>query len=358
MKIAFLSGAYKNAGDYLIEYRSLELLKYMHSNADIVTILRKDIANRVDLINSCDYAVFGGGPLALRNLDGYLPLDICLNAINIPIMLLGIGWYGFNGGSYSTYHYYFTSKTLKFLHKVDNDGLGISCRDINTYNTLKKEGLKNVFMTGCPAWYSLKDIDSLDFKKPLCSRSDIIISDPAKIYSYPNVLVVLKYLKNKYPDARFTYVFHRGVVSEKQKSMAEQISAMNISVVDISNGLDGFHVYDHCDLHVGFRVHAHLYNLSLRNQSILLEEDGRGVGANETLGLPSIKTFNDIIQMDNRVYQKFVRNRAFYANKHLINELDGYLNCLDLCEGQYLLNAYALQKHFFKSMTDFIIRLR
>ena len=44
------------------------------------------------------------------------------------------------------------------------------------------------------------------------------------------------------------------------------------------------HFYDKVDLHVGFRVHAHLYMLSMRKPSILLIEDGRGYGVFYSLG--------------------------------------------------------------------------
>lgn len=35
MKIAFLSGAYKNAGDFLIESKAIDLIKYVLPNTQI-----------------------------------------------------------------------------------------------------------------------------------------------------------------------------------------------------------------------------------------------------------------------------------------------------------------------------------
>jgi hypothetical protein len=43
-------------------------------------------------------------------------------------------------------------------------------------------------------------------------------------------------------------------------------------------------LYDEADLHVGFRVHAHLYMNSISKPSVLLNEDGRGKAVGLVLG--------------------------------------------------------------------------
>lgn len=37
---------------------------------------------------------------------------------------------------------------------------------------------------------------------------------------------------------------------------------IGVKMIDISKSVDGLRIYDDCDLHIGFRVHAHIYNLS------------------------------------------------------------------------------------------------
>ena len=51
-------------------------------------------------------------------------------------------------------------------------------------------------------------------------------------------------------------------------------------------------VYDEAEIHVGYRLHAHLYFLSHRKPSFLLEEDGRGRGASEALGLRGVPAWS------------------------------------------------------------------
>ena len=53
---------------------------------------------------------------------------------------------------------------------------------------------------------------------------------------------------------------------------------------DISGSASGFAVYDDVSLHVGYRVHAHLYCLSRSTPSYLVAEDSRGIGVLQTLG--------------------------------------------------------------------------
>jgi polysaccharide pyruvyl transferase WcaK-like protein len=56
--------------------------------------------------------------------------------------------------------------------------------------------------------------------------------------------------------------------------------------VDASRDLDALELYGQVDLHVGYRVHAHLCALSRRRPSLLIAEDGRGRGQAVTLADP------------------------------------------------------------------------
>jgi len=42
--------------------------------------------------------------------------------------------------------------------------------------------------------------------------------------------------------------------------------------------------YPQCDLHVGYECHAHVSMFRLRRPSVLIAEDARGVGFNDTFG--------------------------------------------------------------------------
>ena len=355
-----MSGAYKNAGDFLIEKRSIELLKYVYPDIEIKKYLRNQMEDKIDEINNADAIIFGGGPLYKNNLEGYLPLEKCLNKITTPMMILGCGWYGTMDGSDLIYRYKFAPKTLEFFRKTDKEGFGLSCRDIYTVKTIKKEGLKNVFMTGCPAWYDINIINQLKLNNKN-KYNKIIISDPARPINFINAIKLVKYIQNKYKPTNLLFIFHRGQGdSENEKSRQnfyENLLNLGIETKDISMSPKGFAIYDDCDLHIGFRVHAHIYCLSQGIKTILLEEDGRGAGVNQSLGLPQIKTYNDSFQYDNRWAKRLFKLFANPTNNHLIEDIENHISIMEQTNWQYLSNALYLQKCYFQNMINFIKRL-
>lgn len=368
MKIAFLSGAYINAGDYLIERRAIELLKYVIPDATITIILRKDILTRIEDINHSDIVVFGGGPLIMKNLDGYLPLDICINDIRPPMMLLGVGWYGEKSSHAYIYSYKFSKKTLRFFERCANDGFGIGCRDFFTYKTLKKEGIQNIEFTGCPAWYNLNSVNNLTLYENSDGIKRIIISDPASTSYYQQALELVQSIRQMYSDAQVTFVFHRGINFKRHSrsfSFYNKLQKIQgIHIVDISGGTDGFSIYDNCDLHIGYRVHAHIYCISNRHVSFLIEEDGRGGGVNEALGMPSIKAYNDVFhcqvfsQLKKRhpLLSKIIPN-TIIPNKHVVDELACLFQCYKSQSACLFNNVFRLQNAFLSNMISFVNRL-
>ena len=366
MKIAFLSGAYKNSGDFLIEKRAIEIIKYVYPQCDIVRILRKNIKEYISEINNSDVAVIGGGPIFQSSLEKYMPLDFFVQSVKIPTIILGGGWYGDTGSSCEMAKYSFDAKTISFLKKVYEAGLGFSCRDIHTVNVLKRNGFSDAFMTGCPAWYDIGCVNDTDFRRGNTDIKDIVMSDPAKTYNLEGSKVVVNYLREKYPNASIKFLFHRGIQSdeltsnktgEKLKLFTQFLRDSGIEFKDISYGAGGFSEYDNCDLHVGYRVHAHIYNLSIRNKSILIEEDGRGAGVNQALGLPAIRAYDDRRVITNKRLSRILRSTGNMSNAALVDELDTYLSILETTKFSYIQSAFAMQKQFFEYMKAYVGRI-
>ena len=61
---------------------------------------------------------------------------------------------------------------------------------------------------------------------------------------------------------------------------------LGFRVLEASGDLSAIDFYRDADLHVGYRVHAHLMFLSHRRPSILINQDGRGVGQSVSLHDP------------------------------------------------------------------------
>lgn len=352
--IAQLSGAYKNAGDFLIEKRSNDLLKSVCPDFEVKIYLRNEIEKYYSEINSADAIVFTGGPIYKQDIASCLPYDACMSFVP-PMMILGGGWKGINGSTEQTYNHGFNRRSILFYEKVSKEGFGLGCRDLHTVRTLEKSGLQNIHMTGCPAWYNLPTIaDSSLHSGKVIER--IVISDPVNPEYFDQAYRLTTALRGKYPKAHISFLFHRDVDENFKRSLS---TISNIQIKDISGSFEGFHEYDDCDLHVGYRVHAHIYNLSLRNRSILIEEDGRGAGVNEALGLPQIRAYADKINSHQTMpFSFFSKSKPVEENNlHAIDELISWLNIYNEIDDEYLLNAFRLQQQYYRKMIQFIGQL-
>ncbi len=367
MKIALLSGAIKNAGDYLITHRTKELLNYCYTDATIFTITRNILLNEnsLKMINDCDLAIIGGGPCYKWDLyPQSIPLTPDLSQIKTPLAILGGGWYGDITDPDEIWNYSFSDTTKTFLKRVVTDSHLLGCRDYYAQRVLKANGFEQGIMTGCPAWY---DVSKLS--KRLCGLREIkkiAISDPADIFHYgKQSLELCRYLKKHFENAEIIYLFHRGTVADSytDSNTARQIAKlksellkMEIQCHDISYGFEGFHIYDDCDLHIGHRVHAHIYNLSQRHLSILIEEDARGAGVDEALGLWSIKAYsrkkkrksNLIVKCYNKIYD------YTKSNDYFLNDVQAYLDYLLQTEGRTLNVAFSVMEQYFEDMEKHI----
>lgn len=106
----------------------------------------------------------------------------------------------------------------------------------------------------------------------------------------------------------------------KVKWLEEQ----NTKYIDISGSAENLmNYYSEVDLHIGYRVHAHIFMNSISRFSILISEDGRAKGAKEVIGgivLDGFTAFkNDFFsKILNRLLSSYDR---FEANKYLTKEI-------------------------------------
>ena len=172
-----------------------------------------------------------------------------------------------------------------------------------------------------------------------------------------------------------SFIFHRIDKNKKEKERKNLISALKeigVKVHDISYGVDGFKIYDDCDLHLGYRVHAHIYNLSKRNISVLLEEDGRGAGANSALKLNNIIAYNEKSRMkENKLIKhkhinkvkvkinKILKRIGLYnvenlTNKYILKNIDDYLEELNNANYNQFNTTFNLMKYNYDIMIKYI----
>lgn len=372
MKIAFLSGADKNAGDYLIAHRSKALLQAYVKDCVITEFARNTaLDSQLEELNECDVAVFAGGPGYVSNMyPGRFPLVEDLELIRPKLFALGMGC---RAALDTAEEVHFTPKTHVLLQRLEADGFGLGCRDLLTKRILEANGITTAIFTGCPAWYDLSKVDIPELlSKP--ARSDvrrIAVSDPAVQRNIPAAKYLVEQLMQAFPLAKVSLVFHRGwtedeftgsELAEAQKRLVVWAKNKGVEVVDIAYSDEGFSVYDNCDLQIGYRVHAHLYSISERMPSYLIEEDSRGYGASESLGCSGHISLDEP-RLPERLVSKVMgkdrastlfsakmqRDRAQMMVRHVLNDIEnGYMEADGQCK---------TASEYFTKMKEHVLRI-
>ena len=221
-------------------------------------------------------------------------------------------------------------------------------------------------MTGCPAWYDLALVNNTTLSDNGWNLKKICISDPANPKNYYLVKTLIEKMHELFSQAKITFVFHRAVQSDMEVELGKKLLEYEyVDVKRLSSSVESFSLYNRCDLHIGFRVHAHIYNLSQRKKSILIEEDGRGAGVNEVLGLPPLLAYNDENQIvygqQNDLYGKIVRrlSKKFKNDKNdfIKEQVDSYIDTMIQTNGLYYQNAFFLMNEYYKTMDKYIASL-
>lgn len=296
-----LTGAKINMGDFLITDCAKKLLSALRPEHDHFQLPAwKPLDKHLDAINSSAAVIILGGPGFQPSFyPGVYKFTKDLSKIKVPIIPMGLGWKGFPGDFATLKRYRFDKTSQTALRRISSEATWIGCRDYLTLEMLRRNGIENALMTGCPAWYDFESIGRI-FKGPKAIKE--LVFTPAQRHVYRDQSVaVMKSIRELFADAKLYCSFNRGIdgdsnlIPESDRKNNRWLSAeakkLGFNVVDTSFGLDKIEFYDNCDLHVGYRVHSHLYFLSKRRPSFLLHEDGRGRGVSSTLNLQGIDAF-------------------------------------------------------------------
>lgn len=371
-----LTGAKKNVGDFLITERAMALLKNIAPDYEFVIRPHWEELDDIEFVNNSEGIIVLGGPGFQMNMyPGVYKLVKDLNDIKVPIHTLGTGWKGVPGDRTTEGLYEFTSSAKQMLNKMNETSAGMSSRDHQTERTLKNNGYENVTMTGCPVWY---DIDSIGKKFVAPKKIRRIIYTPAQSDFYSRQSIkVLEFIKKRYSDSEIIVSFHRGIGevdeytpesdAKNTKQIADAAKKIDIQVADVSFDTSNLSFYDDCDLHIGYRVHAHIYFLSKRMPSILLHEDGRGNGVSEALNSPGIDAYRSS-KLYSKIFGNFNENArilsiykrlALKVNNNITDDLNDLITDIETTNYQrykvvseFIDNHYKVMEKFIKKMTN------
>ncbi|MGB5820713.1 MAG: polysaccharide pyruvyl transferase family protein [Saonia sp.] len=344
--IVLLSGQIKNIGDFLITDRARRLFEEFVDKEVVILDRTKKLDEHLDTINKSRFVVLCGGPAYTPDIyKGIYPLVDDLSKIKVPIIPFGLGWCGRPSGNPEAFR--FNKESTKFLQEVHTDIENSSCRCLITKGVLNNNGFNNVIMTGCPVWYDLPSMGK-DFKDKKDIKH-IVFTTAADPKLIGQTIKLIKALTRQFPEAKITMSYHRGILPDKHTTFRATIGYLamyvgakltnsKVHIKDVSYDLKKLDFYDNCDFHIGYRVHAHLYFLSKRLPSILINEDGRGKGMVETMNLP---VFN---VEDPDLIGKIDEKLAYYKTTNFSSFKD---------IGLYIDNQFEVMKGFLEGVTKY-----
>jgi hypothetical protein len=263
----------QNIGDGLISKSTINAIKLAKGeNCNIQVIWRAaDWADVKEKILDSDAIIFAC--LAIRKnmgdeiypylqklLDSGIPLGAISSGTELPIH---------NNDKHIFSE--FTEKDKRQLQQLNQNALFFTTRGYLSQSFCRSLGLDNVSHSGDIAFW-----DPRFSKRKFGSNhkiKTIAISDPHKSILYlDSVKSLIKGLKNDFPNAELIFILH-GINPVIENFCKKTNLRYEKIFLNKENGLE---IYDSVDLHVGYRVHAHVSTLNRRRPSYLLEQDGRG----------------------------------------------------------------------------------
>jgi hypothetical protein len=374
-----LTGSKNNAGDYLIKYRAKKLFTAVRPDREIIDLdgWKPFDKDSLALINNSQALILMGGPsLQSHMYPGIYALTDNLADIKTPIVLMGVGWKSIQGRWEDTYNYPLSNKTIELLKRVDESNISSSVRDYHTLNALNFMGLTNVIMTGCPAYY---DVNSINTEVPPLKKIDKVafslgvsfIESKSMEQSMKNQIIALK---SHFDKSEFEVVFHHSLDPSKflkthgasnkhnkaHRRFSDWLAKKDIKFIDISGSAENLvNYYRKIDLHIGYRVHAHIFMNSLSKNSIIITEDGRGKATEKVIGGMVVDGFtcyknSFLAKVLNKLLPRFDR---YIASANATEEIINHVNYELLTKSSRARNSRVNIDHNFQIMKQFLTKL-
>lgn len=346
MRILVLSRPIINAGDFLFTSKSLEAFKVLRPSDEVVSGHLSQ-PYELDFLNSFDGIVIAGGPIYDDRFlkKEALPILKYIHSIEPKFYFMSNGWYGETDDINKVFEYNVEEEVRENLFAIEKKGGSFTCRDFLSETILKNIGLRRVKTIGCSAWYDYEFVDYLHVRNVSKGINKIIISDQGMTknsisweWQFGQICKLVEYIKNKFPKSNILFTFNGGINTKYSKEynmrITEYLKKMQIDYFDISGSAMGFSIYDDANLHIGFRVHSHIYCMSKRIPTILLEEDARGAGTNRAMGLQTIRNYR-------------YAESSYSENTYMIKQIDYYLDDLIQSKFKLLEPAYRIMNMTF-----------
>ncbi|MCP3028414.1 polysaccharide pyruvyl transferase family protein [Halobacillus sp. A5] len=193
---------------------------------------------------------------------------------NIPFYAVGSGWGTYPGSLKQAKNQRLTKEEKAQLTAITGDNGSVSCRDFMTEVLLKNNGIPCYGTTGDCALFDTKSIGRpLNIPKKIQS---IAVSLPHNQHHWPACYQLALQLKREF--ACTVYLTFHGYYGKLSSLIDPEWDTNEVQIKDLSGGAEKLSFYQKVDVHIGFRLHGHIWFLRKRKPSLLIAEDGRGMG--------------------------------------------------------------------------------
>lgn len=291
-----------NVGDYFIEDSVKRILDYDKERSIDIDPRKPLNPGDIERINQCDAAVIVGTNLWYRHIakPGRWMISVEeLKQIKIPFIPLGVG---------TTQHrdevksFKFDEETVLLLQEIHSKCEVSSARDPRTYETLKKAGIENVQMTGCPTLYrslnpnwvlNKKDADEvvITARKGHDHNINIIVDELIKRGKRP--ILAAQKVKDLYCARRRFPRFRK-----KMQTLYEFDIKPYQDLVDKAYGA------------IGWRLHGNMFHLAHGNPTMFFANCSRCLSFSEAFELPCI----------------YAEDKEQISKSDLVGAVDSFLN--------------------------------
>ena len=358
IRVGVAHGAIKNAGDYLIYKRGLNLLKETLGDiTEFVEIKRWIPFDDKNL--HLDALIILGGPIVSRKLHPQaknIYNYINTHQPNLPIIAFGIG---ISGERFkSPKEYFLDNSSLEFWKKVYQSSKLISVRDKITQEIFEAYGI-TPYLTGCPALYSNLSLKlEHEFKQnsnKYCANNILITLPNISFFSitFPYIslyslyltllsLIFILFSRFLFPDKKLHLLLQHGAYNFSHKLLSLMAKILGFKIINGAyKSIDEVLDVEKIDLHIGCRLHTHILFLSEGKPSYLFNLDNRTNAFLTMFNTPSQNfSINGIINLiyqvktdleNNTIYEKFkpcytlIKNEYTQKMRLFLHKLRKYL---------------------------------
>jgi polysaccharide pyruvyl transferase WcaK-like protein len=317
-----------NIGDGFI-LNSLAKLLNTHECKYLFTSRKGLSETDIEKINSTKVLILAGANQLNDNFTIVPGMNLSiLERIKVPIVPFGIGIHGIQ--KYNSSMSDLTKQILRYIHKKIIFSAWRCPLTIEYLNYHLPELTEKFLLTGCPVMYDDKILRNSDFSHDV---KTVVLTVTERGDFWERETKTIDFVAQHYRSCHKILSLHQDFLeiqsSDQQNvwknlqikvfrqydqtpfSLREYAKHRDFKIFHPESVDECWKFYSSCDLHIGSRLHAHLYFLSQTKKSFLTYVDERCVGFSQALNFP-ICDFKNLSKYRDYNFDIYYHNCIYY----------------------------------------------